>query len=840
VPFRKLRSLLVELALLMCPVDFRREYADSIRKDVNREEPLLGAAVDILFAGILEHLDAIVRLVKDAIRSLIREPLLSGVAVLTLTLALGLNLAVATILHDVLLARLPYENSQQLFFVQETERGHSLSYPDAQRLASVLDPGESLSLAAFDTQTLLKQGRATALSGARVSENYFDNLGVRPRFGRSFGAARISSLEIIISSSLWERYFGADTGVLGKTVHLGNRAYTVVGVAPDGFIDPTPYGLQYRDYWVPISTDEMTRTGDFNFNGIVRARSDGNTGAVRHRLKSALASLASANHNIDREAFSPEAFWLQDAIVGPAKPLLLALFIVVTTVLLIACANVTNLQLARNATRENALALRSALGASRMRIATQLGTEMALLASIGTLLGLGLSWLVLQLLSGVGSQMLPRWSNVGINGWTFAYAAGLLCVTILLAGILPALTPAPTLITSGTTYDRRFAKQVRGTLVIVEIALTLSLVLSAALVVRSMLAYTHIDLGFDASNLYQLRLNLPEQRNNGAQRRLAFLSAATSEILRIGGVESAAAALQAPLACCSSTSFAQPKNPTRQTPTLYNTVTPGYFQTLGIHVLSGRGFTASDRAGSACVAIVDERFADKYLRGSARGARVVPAVARNPVCSVVGVVQSVRENFGSLPEPMLYLSANQFPEAQTIIVRLRHRSSDLAKQTDAAFGRIDPNLPAPPVASYTSLIERETVGARVISGLFSALAVIALLLTLSGIYSITSYSVERRWHEFGIRKALGASSQEILVDVLSKALGQAAIGIAFGILASMLFAQMIAKMLYTVSPFDVASYAATVALCVASTIVAALVPALKAVRTDPAVALRHE
>ena len=352
-----------------------------------------------------------------------------------------------------------------------------------------------------------------------------------------------------------------------------------------------------------------------------------------------------------------------------------------------------------------------------------------------------------------------------------------------------------------------------------------------------MLAYTRIDLGFDPANLYQLALSVPEQRAGGvgeacfAERCDKPVAPYWRRGICGGGIASSSRVLLFYFIRASEGSESPGTDALQHRDTRL-------FRNVRNARARGRGFAAMDRAGTGCVAIVDERFAVKYLRGSASGARLVPAVTRNPVCSVVGVVQSVRENFGSLPEPMLYLSANQFPEARTIVVRLRAGSSDLAKQAEEAFVRIDPTLPAPAITSYTSLIERETLGTRVVSVLFSALAIIALLLALSGIYSITSYSVERRWHEseFGkpseqVRKTFSLTCFWSFGPIRSRhrirhPCEHAACS---GDLESTLCA-----------PFDVASYAATVALCVAFTLVAALVPALKAVRTDPAVALRHE
>jgi len=788
---------LFRLALVPAPAAFRRFYAtrmfdvlsDTVAEAYERNGSL-GAALagvlgcaDALRASLEERLALGGRDLVRAMRSLLRAPLITFVAIMAIALAIGANLTVASVLEGVFLRPLPYAAPQQLLFVQETSAGHSLSYPDARELAGRLSAYAKLAVSAFDNRTLSGLGRPVTLSGGIVSNNYFAVLGIRPELGRFFSSTDVGTSIAVISHTLWREKFGGNASVLGRVMRLNGRGYTIVGVAPAEFCDPTPFGLIQRAYWIALDPRDASQIGPghFNDNGLARIDPKLKVEAGARNIRTALTTIVHQHAAYDGRLCCVDVSSVRDTILGPVGPLLWALYAVVSMILLIACANVANLSFTRNAARESELAVRAALGASPQRIATELMTETVLLAAAGAVVGLCLAVFGLDALAAWGPQVLPRWENVGLGGGLIVYAAVLVPLTTIMAGFLPALSrrrDVARVLGAERVSERRSTKRVRATLVVGEVALALALLIGAGLVLRSLVAFTNVTLGFEPEHVYQVQVrNLTGPRYASVNSQRTFVQSVTTELARIPGVTNVAAASQIPFDCCSSTAFTLPGRLTRSTSTLYNTIVPDYFRTLHIPLIRGRTFTHTDRAGSACVAILDSNFARRYFGSTDVLGHMVAAPGLSPatsLCRIVGLVGAVREQFGMPPAPMLYVPLNQAPDLGDFVIRTDGRAAGLANDVTAVFAKVDPELPAPPIASYDSVIAENAFGERVNTTLFGALAVLALILALSGIYAVTAYSVEQRTREFGIRKAIGASTASVLRNVLAGALFQTA------------------------------------------------------------------
>jgi predicted permease len=854
-PLRACR-LLFRLALLTAPSEFRRTYearmvdalieavTESYRRDgwVGATFACLAGCYDGMRASIAERGETIVRDLAYAARSLARTPTTTFVSIAAIALAIGANLVVASVLDGVLLRPLPFAEAGHLLFVQESTFGHAMSFPDARSLAARIQPYAQLALSNFETQTLFGGGQSASLTGSHVSPNYFSVLGVRPALGRFFTAQDASSTNVVISYALWQTRFARDPAIVGQAIRLDDRDYTIVGVSPAGFRDPTTYGFIDRAYWIAIDPhdSQLAGPGEFNYNGIARLRSGFDVATGTTNIRAALVSLVN-ERGTHSPPCCPDVSGVKDSIVGPVRPLLWSLYALVCTVLVIACANVANLQYTRIAARESEFALRAALGASSRRLAAELMTETSLLVGLGAIAGLSLVPLGLTAFAQFGVHVLPRWENVGVDRSLYLYALALVALATLLAGIVPAVAMGRDLaarLASSHTTVRRTTKRARAVLVILEVALATSLVISAGLVVRSALAFTHVTYGFDAQNVFVVRTNLTPPHYASDRSELQFAERATERLLAIPGVDGVAASSIVPLACCNSQGVTLPGQ-RESTSILYDAVSPTYFKTLRIPLLRGRTFDTTDRTNARCTAIVDATFAQRYFSRSSVLGAVIKTSGLHPNCTIVGVVGAVREGFGIPLEPMLYLAMSQSTELEDFVIRASAPNLRLADDVAGALAKVDPTLPRPDISSFETIRAESTLAMRASAALFGSLAVIALLLALSGIYAVTAFTVERRTQEFGIRRAIGASTTAILRDVLGAAIAQCCVGVALGIVLTSLFARILAGLLYETSPFDAATFVAAIVLFLTCGIVAALLPAIEATRVEPAVALRR-
>lgn len=837
-----LRSWLSRLVLALSPREFRARYGEQVRLDLETAGTL-GALFDVAWTGVMMRLEFLAHDVRTALRALLRAPAITAVAVITLALAVAANFIVAAMVQGFFFRALPFQNAGQLLFVQESDIGRAMTYADGLRLANSIADVE---LALADPQRAVLAGTSrTLIQGALVSPNYFQVLGVEPALGHFFTAGGLNAQSAIISYELWQQRYAGSSSVLGSTMTLGLHSYQIVGVAPRGFHDPTPYGFVRRSYWLPAST--QSAGGAIAFNGIARVRSGVDAGALAASIRDRLNAIVHSEPGTMSGICCVAAVSAADRLSGPMRPLLLLLYAFVTIVIVIAFFNVANLNLGRIAVRAGDLSVRTALGASPQRIASELTVEALLQAAAGSAIGIAIAYAVLDRISAIASPYLPQMSHLGLDRALIVYALFIVAVTTLLTGTLPAMQRgdrgvAASLKEVGRSDDGRKARRVLARLVIAEVAMASALVTAAGVILLTVLATTRVNLGFDPSNLYLAQITLPDDGSItlGDERRYVDRSLAALQARFPGS--GIAASTEVPLSCCSTLavrleSGAQPLF------VLYNVVTPDYFGTLRIPVVLGRAFDAGDTQNTPCVAVVDRAFGQQYYdTPNPIGRTFRPLASAVPSsCTIVGVAGSVPQAYGQAQRPMLYLTTAQAVDFSQFIVRVPPGQPDVAAAIRGAIGASDPLFPEPDVMPYAALMREQLLVPWISAAVFGALAFIAFAVALSGIYALTAYSVARQTREFGIRGAIGASPAEILRHVCREALKRSALGTALGIVVVALISFPLRSVLYgTTAGSLLAVFVAVAAVVLTFTVAASLVPAIRAARVAPAVALRQE
>jgi putative ABC transport system permease protein len=865
-----MRAFFARAILLGYPLEFRAQFGEEIL-DHLESDPRNAAAqlFDLLRGAIAMHLDTFGRDVSYALRRLRSAPLFVGIVILTFALGIGANVAVFSVFNALVLRPLPFAHAASLVVV---ESGGALgvlpavSLPDA---SDMLTQGHSIAdigtvSTGSDAPTMLVGGKPFALDGIEVSPNYLAMLGIAPELGRGFTAAdaRPGVHNIIISDEMWRKYFGADPGVLGRAISLDGQPYRIVGILHPHQLLPLPNAeaIAPKDF-VMVLPANSTRDRGARMYGAIAVLAPG-ISIQRANTELALISQRLARaYPLSNVGMSLSVAGLRDLVLQPVLTSLWIVFAAVIGILLITCANVGNMLAARWSSRDRELAIRRALGASTGRIARALLTETGILALIGAVVGVALAQITLQLLSGMIARVLSESVTIGLDLASLSYALAIVVVATLLAGLTPMLALRVgdlqlVLKSAGRGGDSSHGHWVRGALVVVEIALAIALVTVSGLMLRSFIDLVNTPLGIRTTGLVvtnEMTLPIGQRENATAQ------AAAARRILRhlqaLPGVDAAALAVEYPEA---DMEFEETTPVFGRTYTRENApwstadyVSPGYFRVFGERILRGRAFTDADRAGSAPVAIVNERFVAKYLQGlNPIGARV--GVVRGPSShrwtTIVGVVSNERlsittDTFGDSPvSPELFTPLAQAPQASFSAI-VHTRSGDattVGREVQLAVAQALPSVP--PVQTYTigERIANDTVQARLTTTLLLSLGLIALLLALSGIFGVASFSVTQRVHEFGVRITHGATSTAIVADVLRRILVTTSIGVACGLILAACAASAIVAQLGTISPFDPLTFATVVALIFLTAILASLQPALRASRVEPAESLRYE
>jgi predicted permease len=797
---------------------------------------------------------------RHAVRSLLKNRGFAAVALLTIALGVGANTAVFSVVNAVLLQPLPFEDAERLVQIYETARRATverrspayLNFQDWQRETRTF---ASMAAHSGDWFTLPIGEVHERVLGEHVSWNYFDVLGARPAIGRTFSATddlQGSAPVMILSDALWERAFGRDPNVVGRSIRVDDELATIIGIMP-----PRVRGLSdTAQLWVPV--------GRFATASMLDDRGERWLDGVIARLKPGV-SLAQARSEMDGIAARLEKLHkenhdrgvgmvpLREEFFGDLRPMLLVLLGAVGFVLLIACVNVANLLLARGSARQRELAVRAALGAGRGRIVRQLLTESVALSVVGGIGGLIAAFWTIDLLVALSPIPFPTFVRIGVNLTVLAFTFTVCVLSGLLFGVAPALAASrtdlvATLKAGGRDGTDGGSPILRRILVTAEIALALVLLIGAGLMLRTVDRLGAFDPGFRPDSLLTLRVALPVDSDTNtdrvAARTTAFARTLLERVRQLPGVSDATLASAAPLSGIAAASIARVDDAPETGIRIYrHNVAPGYFKALGIPLLEGRDFTNSDvRSADQRVAIVSRTMAARHWPG--RSALVKRFKWNDRSYEVIGVVGDVQQRSLLEPDsadPDVYFPLYQIPSRAFAVMA---RTSGDPQPTVAAIRQVvtelNPSVPVFSVATGEELVAQQTTDARFSSALLGAFALVALTLTMVGIYGVTAYTVSRQTRQVGIRMALGATRADVLGLILRGGATFILAGLALGTIAAFALTRLLSSLIYGVSATDPTTFAAVTMLLAAVAMLACLVPAARATRIDPVVALRSE
>ena len=801
-------------------------------------------------------MDTFFRDARYALRSWRRAPGAIAAALAALAAGIGAATAIFSVVSGVLLRPLPYQNPERLVMVWQDLRARGGPAKDwispglfvewrargtmFEALAAVRGWGPNLT-------SPLNTEEPELLKGAAVSPAYFAALGVAPAYGRVLTEADDhpnGAPIVVISDGLWRRRFRADPAIVGASIQLDGQATTVVGVMPPGF---RPVIVD-ADVWAPIRIDPGAAP-----RGLIVLRVLGKLGAGVGvaQAQAGMASIAAALEREDSEwerarvAVIP----LHDEIVGGVRQMMIVLAGAVALVLAIACANVTSLLLARAADRSREIAIRTALGAGRPTIVRQLATESLLLAGIAGTAGAVLAWWSVRGLVAIAPASAPRLQDVRVDLAALAFCAGVTVLAAALSGLTPALAALRTPLNGRLRDGGREATgttRLRSALVAGEIAAALVLVVGAALLIRSLIALGHVDLGFDAERLLTATVVPPRSQYRDADARRELFERLIARARAIPGVTAAAATNMLPLSGAemnlSFRIYGRPPapGPGSEPVAAARIVSPSYLQTMGIRLIAGRGLTTLDTERAPGAVVVNETMAKRYWSGqSPIGATLQIG---NLEATVVGVAGDVHHKGpAASPGAEMYIPMRQFSTRQAVLVlRTAADPARTASALRAAMKEIDPALPLANVASMDTLVAQSVSQPRFLATLLTAFAALAALLALVGVYGLLSFSVSRRVRELGVRMALGAGRPRVVRLVLAQSALLVAIGLLAGVALSALLSRLLQTLLFGVragDPVTVMSMAAAIAI---AAMAASLPPALRAARVDPVIALRDD
>jgi putative ABC transport system permease protein len=802
---------------------------------------------------------------RYALRNLLRQPAFAAVVVITLALGIGTSTAIFSVVNAVLLRPLPFPNSDRLQVVWGNYRALNIArlpakaaeYDDYAQQRQVFD---SVAAYANHSFNLSIGSEPERIRGAYVSANLFPTLEAQAAAGRVFtdGEQRV----VVLSDIFWQRHFAGDRSVINQSITLDNESFTVVGVMPPSFQFPHASFVsgEPADVWLPLTyTQEQVakRSGPYFLNVLARLA----PGVTLDQARSHMNTLAQRFERELRGYRGPngeDGGWhitvtpLQEEIVGGSRRALLVLLFSVGLLLLIACANVANLLLMRSARRQKELAIRAALGASRWRIVRELMVEGLVLATLAAALGLLFVNWGIKLLTVLGPAILPRAQEVSIDARVFGFmvaAVALISVGFGLVAARPVTDLHESLKStrqSGGVRSRRWS----DALVVGEVSLAVLLLVGSGLLVKSLLQLQRTNTGLVANELMSVEIDLSASAYQDAERASEFYRQLISQVESLPGVEAASFGTVQPLSGNGgSDPFAiegRKLDPANLTAAGWQVVGPNYLKTLGIPLLKGRDLTAADvQPGAPPVAIINEKMAGRYWPNEdPLGRRITLGLPRpeNPWITIVGIAKDVpHRGVDSQPEPDWYGSRVVSPQRHRyLFVRSALPASSVAAAIRKEVAAIDRNQPLTSVKTMAEVIGATTAPRRFNTWLLGVFATVALVLATLGIYSVISYSITLRTQEIGIRMALGARRPAILMMVLRKGMLLTLIGTVLGVAGAFVLTRWMSSMLFGVSASDPATYAIVVFVSVAAALLACSIPARRATRVDPLVALRYE
>jgi putative ABC transport system permease protein len=793
------------------------------------------------------------------LRMLRKSPGFTTVAVLTLALGIGANAAIFSVVNAVLLNPLAYKDPDRLVTILHygTSPVSPANYLDYRDRTTSYD---AMGAAEYWSPNLTNVGQPEHLLGLRVTQNTLSMLGVQPLVGRFFVPGEDhagNDGEVILSYGLWQRRFSGDASVLGGTMQLDGRPYVIVGVMPAQF-HFAPFWATHAELWAPLSLEARAQSRGGNSLRLFARLKQGVT------LTQARAEMATITARLERiypgTNTDMVVLPLKEKVVGNIETPLLVLLGAVGFVLLIACANVAHMLLARAAGRQKEIAVRTALGARRSRVVRQVLTENLLLAGMGGSLGLLLAFCGTRALVALSPSDIPRVESIAIDTRVVLFLLAATALTSIAFGLVPALQAShvnltDTLKESGRgSSDGVRRNRLRSILVASEFALALTLLIAAGLMIRSFAALQSIDPGFNPHGVLSMIVPVAGSKEGEPGRRVIFYRQMLERVRSLPGVKSATAINHLPLAGdLWDKTFIIEGRPTPAPADLpgavYRVATPGYFQTMGIRLLQGRDISDVDAAGASPVVVINETMARTYWPSqNPLGQRIAFTSDKNSTwMTVIGVVKDpVLHDWTGKPYPELYVSAFQDGDFLgktdyiTLVVRTAGDPAAMTSSVKSAIWSFDANLPITNVFTMDDVVAQANAQPRFEMLLLSLFAGVALVLAAVGIYGVMSYSVARRTHEIGIRISLGAARADVLLLVIRQGLILALAGSGVGIASALILARLMTKLLYGVAPTDPVTFAGVAALLISVALLACYIPARRAMRFDPMVALRYE
>jgi len=805
-------------------------------------------------------IETVWRDVRTGVRALVHSPVFTVVTVLSLALGIGANTAIFSVVNGLLLRPLPYPESEQLVDVWHTPPQQS--FPGLDRFS--VSPANYLDWKAQSTAfeqiavytptglSLSTSNDPLPLIGAVVSADFFSVLRSNAILGRTFtpdeerpGRDQV----VVIGHGLWQRAFGANSNIIGQTVTLNSRSFTVVGIMPAGFEFP-----REAELWVPLAWDDNERQVRSDHNYLVIARLKQNVS-----LQQAKAEMNTISSRLEQQYPEENTGWgavvipLREDLVGDIRTALLVLFCAVGFVLLIACANVANLMLARGANRRKEIAVRIALGAGRARLVRQLLTESVLLAVTGGLLGLLLAAWGSKMLVQLGS--LPNSGEIGIDTWALGFTLLVSFGAGIIIGIVPALQFTRTSVSetlkqgSGRTGGSPIKQHTRKALVISEVALSLVLLIGAGLMIRSFWKLQNVNPGFDTGNALTMSIVLTPIRYAEPHQRLAFVDRAIEQIHAVPGVVSVGTTTKIPLTGGGSTQpFSIEGRPTgsiaEQPMAQTRYISPDYFRAIGIPLRQGRFFSDHDRDNSVPVVIISEAMARRFWPGeNPIGKRLTPTFhIEQGAREIVGVVGDVKATgLDADASAMMYLPYRQAAlPFISFVVRTSSNPESLVQPVSKAIYSIDKEQALTNVQTMDQVLRKSLSGQRFNMTLLLNFAGVALMLAAVGVYGVMNYTVTLRRRELGIRMALGAEKMDVLRLVLGQGLTLTLIGVGAGLISAYALTRLMASLLYGVTATDYLTFGSVSAVLIAVGLAASYIPARRATKVNPTIALRAE
>src|SRR5215813_4931634 len=791
-------------------------------------------------------------------RILLKNPGFTSIAVLTLALGIGANSAIFSVLNAVLWQRLPYKDPERLVIVWETIPKTGLTENTPAPINYYAWREQSLvfeNLAAWQIQleNLTGAGEPEQISGQGVSASFFPLLGVAPMLGRSFLPEEDRSGDhrvVMLSHGLWERHFGGDPKIIGRKISLSNVSHEVIGVMPPSFEDPLTAPGYVAQFWVPLAhTPEDARSKSRNLFVIGRLKA----GVIASQAQAEMSALVARMQGQDRElgnSFGVNVKPLDEERARRVRKALLILLAAAGFVLLIACVNVANLMLARAAARWKETAIRAALGAKRWRLMRQFLTESLLLAGAGGAAGLLLAVWGVRLLVSMAPVDIAHLKTIAVDWRALGFTLGVSLVTGLACSLAPAIqTWRPNLneaLKEGGRDSSGGRRGLRGALVVAELALTLVLLIGAGLSLRSFLRLNQVDMGFEPRDLLTLRLILPDAKYPDIGKKRAFFDQALSRLETLPGVESVGVINGLPVsfqgggATFQIEGRAEPNNVTPMT--TYRIVSPGYFHTMKIQLVAGRVFNPQDREGAEPVAVISEALASaSWPNENPLGKRVRWGARNGPPMTITGIVKDVKPHQGAQARPELYMPYAQAPLAPfEIALRTKTDPLSLASVVRNEVWGVDKDIPIANVRTMERVLAGSISRERFNTLLLTVFAGLALALALVGIYGVMSYTVIQNTREIGVRLALGAQTRDVLKLVIGHGLALALIGVAIGVAGAFALTRLMSSLLFGVKATDPLTFIVVTILLITVSLLACYLPARRATKVDPMVALRHE